>query len=74
MNNSQSRLSGATNITPSWLRRKRLQQQEHADVCVIGSGAGGAVVAKELAEAGLSVIILEAGENHDPSTLRQLRT
>ena len=37
-------------------------------MCVIGSGAGGAVVAKELAEAGLSVIILEAGENHDPST------
>ena len=68
MNNSQSHLSGATNTSPSWLRRKRLQQQEHADVCVIGSGAGGAVVAKELAEAGLSVIILEAGENHDPST------
>lgn len=49
-------------------RKKQLQQQEQADVCVIGSGAGGAVVAKELAEAGLSVIILEAGENHDPST------
>ena len=32
------------------------------------SGAGGAVVAKELAEAGLSVIILEAGEHHDSST------
>ena len=45
-----------------------MQRQERADVCVIGSGAGGAVVAKELAEAGLSVIILEAGENHDPSS------
>lgn len=32
-----------------------------ADVCVIGSGAGGAVVAKELAEKGRSVIILEEG-------------
>lgn len=30
-------------------------------VCVIGSGAGGAVVAKELAEAGLDVILLEQG-------------
>ena len=68
MNTSQSRLSDATNIRPSWLRKKSLQRQERADVCVIGSGAGGAVVAKELAEAGLSVIILEAGENHDPST------
>jgi choline dehydrogenase-like flavoprotein len=32
-----------------------------AQVCVIGSGAGGAVVAKELAEAGLDVILLEEG-------------
>lgn len=34
---------------------------ESCDVCVIGSGAGGAPVAKELAEAGLSVILLEEG-------------
>src|SRR2546425_9243909 len=31
------------------------------EVCVIGSGAGGAVVAKELAEAGRDVIVLEQG-------------
>lgn len=68
MNNSQSRSSSATNTSGSSQRQKKQQQQEHADVCVIGSGAGGAVVAKELAEAGLSVIILEAGENHDPTT------
>ena len=30
-------------------------------VCVIGSGAGGAVVAKELAEAGIDVCLLEEG-------------
>ena len=34
-----------------------------ADVCVIGSGAGGAVVAKELAEAGMRVVLLEEGEH-----------
>lgn len=31
------------------------------DVCVIGSGAGGAVVAKELAESGLNVVMIEEG-------------
>lgn len=35
---------------------------ERVDVCVIGSGAGGAVVAKELVDAGLSVLIIEEGD------------
>jgi choline dehydrogenase-like flavoprotein len=34
---------------------------EDADVVVIGSGAGGAAIAKELAESGLSVVVLEEG-------------
>lgn len=34
------------------------------DVVVIGSGAGGAVVARELARAGRSVIVLEEGGHH----------
>jgi len=33
------------------------------DACVIGSGAGGAVVAKELAEGGMSVAVLEEGDH-----------
>src|SRR3954454_480816 len=33
-----------------------------ADACVIGTGAGGAPVAKELAEGGMRVVMLEAGE------------
>ena len=33
------------------------------DVCVIGTGAGGAVVAKELAEGGMNVVMLEEGRH-----------
>lgn len=35
--------------------------RETADVCIIGSGAGGAVMAKELQEAGLRCVLLEEG-------------
>jgi choline dehydrogenase-like flavoprotein len=39
-----------------------------AEVCVVGAGAGGAVVAAELAEGGAEVVLLEEGHWHDPDT------
>lgn len=46
-----------TNIQP---------KKEIVDVVVIGCGAGGGVIAKELSEAGLSVVVLESGKRFNP--------
>jgi choline dehydrogenase-like flavoprotein len=40
------------------------------DVCVIGSGAAGGIVTKELCEGGAKVILLEAGEEVKPGRFR----
>jgi len=36
--------------------------QKHVNAVVVGAGAGGGIVAKELSEAGLTVVLLERGE------------
>lgn len=40
--------------------------REMADVVIVGCGAGGGVLAKELGEAGLHVVVLEAGKRFNP--------
>lgn len=43
-----------------------------ADVCVIGSGAGGAVIAAKLQQAGHSVLVLEMGGYRNEADFKQL--
>jgi choline dehydrogenase-like flavoprotein len=43
-----------------------------ADVCVVGSGAGGGVVAAELAKGGKSVVVLEQGGYRNEQDFKQL--
>jgi choline dehydrogenase-like flavoprotein len=43
-----------------------------ADVCVVGSGAGGGVIASELQRAGKSVVVLEMGQYRNESDFKQL--
>jgi choline dehydrogenase-like flavoprotein len=43
-----------------------------ADVCIVGSGAGGGVIAGELAAAGKSVVVLEMGGHYDDRDFDQL--
>jgi choline dehydrogenase-like flavoprotein len=42
-----------------------------ADVCIIGSGSAGSVMAMEMAEAGLSVVVLEEGGHYSGADLNQ---
>jgi choline dehydrogenase-like flavoprotein len=43
-----------------------MSQTIDADFCIVGAGAGGAVVAAELAEGGARVVVLEQGTRHEP--------
>ncbi|MBX3185415.1 MAG: GMC family oxidoreductase [Labilithrix sp.] len=65
-------IAGAADRAPDRLPVIRGREQTRpfsakVDVVVVGSGAGGAVVARELARDGRSVLVLEEGGHYSPS-------
>jgi len=52
-------------------RGKQMDKRKYkdgADVCIVGAGAAGGVLAHELAKAGLKVVVIEAGPFWNPQT------
>jgi choline dehydrogenase-like flavoprotein len=45
---------------------KRKYAHEEVDVVIVGAGAAGGVLSKELSESGMSVVVLDAGPFRDP--------
>ena len=56
------------NLTPNWrldCEMREYSPREEVDFCIVGSGAGGGVLAQRLSRYGFSVVVLEAGPWHD---------
>src|SRR5262245_15866900 len=51
-------------MTGAWIKASDIPPNKKYKVCIIGSGAGGAVLAAQLAGAGLEVIVLEEGGHY----------
>lgn len=49
-----------------WVAMRQHRDAEEVDVAIVGTGAGGGVVAAKLAEAGLSVVAFDAGAFYRP--------
>lgn len=50
-------------LSPADVRQETLD----ADVVIVGTGAGGSILAHELVQAGLDVLMIERGPHYDPS-------
>lgn len=58
-------------LSSDWLLESEMREfasTDEVDFCIVGTGAGGGVLAQRLATAGYSVVALEAGPWHDSET------
>lgn len=65
-------LPPAPPATPKTIQVERATGRIEADVCVVGSGAGGSVIAAELQQRGLQTVVLEAGGYRNEADFHQL--
>ena len=47
-------------------------EDETVDIVIVGAGAAGGVLAKDLSEAGLGVVVIDAGPWRDPRRISQV--
>ena len=45
---------------------RRYADSDEVDLCIVGAGAGGSVLAQRLARAGWRIVVIEAGPFWDP--------
>ncbi len=58
-------------LSSNWVLDREMREyspDEEVDFCIVGTGAGGGVLAQRLARYGFSVVALEAGPWHDSET------
>jgi choline dehydrogenase-like flavoprotein len=65
-NDSRYLLDVHRRAIPGRERMRRFPEAEEVDLCIVGAGAGGSVLAQRLARHGWRVVILEAGPFWDP--------
>jgi choline dehydrogenase-like flavoprotein len=51
---------------PGLERMRRYRDEDEVDLCIVGAGAGGSVLAQRLARQGWRIVVLEAGPFWDP--------
>jgi choline dehydrogenase-like flavoprotein len=65
-NDSRHLLDVHRRAIPGRERMRRFPEGEEVDLCIVGAGAGGSVLAQRLARRGWRVVIVEAGPFWDP--------
>jgi choline dehydrogenase-like flavoprotein len=67
-NDSRWLLDPHRRAIPGQATMARHRDRDEVDLCIVGCGAGGSVLAQRLARAGWRIVVLEAGPFWDPDT------